>query len=508
MAQKYAGLIHWADTMLMGPDAADAAYRAKHGKSFDRGHEPVDETKYPKAVPGGYTITPQHALGADGKADRTWLHPDLPGPKGNRVNKDYDSNQPGVQGSGDPKLYRPAPIIDTTQAANTPIVTRTRDEEYKSLLGQYGFTEEQVKASAIKGGKVGEAYRNGDPLTELPAYIRPGSQEWNARADMQIWRANNKEAAKRLDARTARREQRISAAEDREYERAGWTTGNPENKIDKEDANRTLREANNGWTNGPIGSRVTFEKDPTETWKNITGSTQILDYQTKAENVDLVKATQKGIQQTRQNRDYPQISGEKANVGGEMYDIQESAIIDIMDQNPGATRGQAIDMIQKGTMPPRGDKTISRVGQRGEDTPDQMLDAVAEREGMQRNQAIDMPRSEEPMAHLEMGKHFTDPSKNRIASMMPLQRAASQQATFTGTRDEQGMQPPSGLNDAYPVKSPLRYEQGNIARRSDNDLQLVDDNTLANDFAWQATKAIGEQLFGQGYRPSRDRPLA
>ena len=132
---------------------------------------PLDPSKYPKAVPGGYTMTPQHARGSDGFADRTWLHPDLPGPKGNEV------------GSGDPSLVPPAPIIDTTQAATTPIVMRSHDDAYVSAKQQWGDNP-QVKAAADKGFEVGKAYRAGNPLDDVPAYIRAGSEEYMNRADM------------------------------------------------------------------------------------------------------------------------------------------------------------------------------------------------------------------------------------------------------------------------------------------------------------------------------------
>ena len=69
------------------------------------------------------------------------------------------------------------------------------------------------------------------------------------------------------------------------------------------------------------------------------------------------------------------------------------------------------------------------------------------------------------------------------------------------------MQPPSGLNEATPVKSPLKYEQGNVHTRADEDLQRTDDSITADKFAWEINNNIGKRLFGEDYSPLRARPV-
>ena len=438
----------------------------------------MDPKLFPPAVPGGYTITPKHALGADGQADTTWLHPDLSGPKGNRVNQDYDKKQPGVQGSGDPQTYMPV-----TQSSNTPIITRSHNEEYVSKKQQWGDNP-NVKAAADKGFETGQAWRAGGALTERPDYITPGSDAYMARADMKVWAEANPEAAADLRSK-------YLAKEGRNMERAGYTTGNPENKVG-------------------------FKEDPTQTWKDLTGSETILDGQTRTS--DLVKGVQAGIEKTKGERaglgtdndrqTLPALNGEKANVVGEMNDVQEAQITNLVDQNPGMSRGRAAAMVDSNVRPPADDEVVARIGATGEQVPNEAIDRAMEREGMQRNQAIDMPRSEEPMAHMEMGKRFTDPNANRATSFFPLQMPALSQATFTGTSGPNGvMQPPSGLNDVAPVKSPLKYEQGNVHNRVNEDLQRTDDTISANKFAWEINNNIGKRLFGEDYSPARERPV-
>ena len=457
MAQKYAGPMHWFDSMMQGPGKADEIYRAKHGRSVDRGHGSLDQTKYPDAVPGGYTITPQHAKGE-------WGHVDLPGPSTNRVGKDYDSKQPGIQGSGDPKLYKPAPVIDTTQNANAPIVTRSHNEEYVQKKQQWGDNPD-VKAAADKGFDIGQDYRAGDPMAPVPAYIRPGSKEYMNRADMKVWAEANPEAAKALMERTARREQRYSDAEDRKYEKAGYTTGKPENEIDQDMVESDLKRVNGGWTQGKQSNRI--------------------DRDDVAKSMDLVNAVNKGIMKTR----------------GE---VDEARILNAKDQNPGATREEAAAHAAM-----RGDTLVpipARTGATSKQIPEGALDRVMEENGMQRNQAVDIVRSEEPGAHLQMGKRFTEPATNRLTTFMNNERIHRSQSDATGAAAGRMMQPQSGLNEFRTQKAPLKYEQGNIHDRTDADTQITNDHISPERFAWEINKNIGQHMFGADYSPIRSMP--
>ena len=480
----------------------------------------LDPKLYPDAVPGGYAITPQHARGADGNPDTTWLHPDLPGPKGNRVGKDYDPKQPGIQGAGDPRTYRPI-AIDTTQNANAPIVTRSHNEEYVQKKAQWGDNPE-VKAAADKGFEIGQAYRAGDIMAETPAYIRPGSDEYMNRADMKVWAEANPAAAAALRERGGRNEARIAAHEKRmgKYK--------PQSSEDPDDV--AYREA--GFTTGDPNNKVTFAEDPTEKWKALTGADKIYDYQsaedqktrggtTEWKNTrmgNMIDAVQRGIMETRGGKDprtpaatdnvrqsTAELHGEKANVRGEMIDIEESALTDYMDQNPGISRGEAVNAIKSGNA---GRAAVQgRIGASGQKVPDEALDDVMERQGMKRNQAVDLVRSEEPMAHLEMGKRFTEPGQNRQSTYMGNQRAHISQAGYTGARGMGGdMQMPSGLQSASPQKAPLKYEQGNIHARSDEDTQQSNDHISAERFAYEANKRIGQHMFGEDYSPARSMP--
>lgn len=504
-------------------------YKGKYGGGRNKKPVPaatLDPKLYPPATPGSYTITPRHARGADDKADTTWLHPDLPGPKGNTVNKDYDRGQPGIQGAGDPRTYRPT--VNTTQSASTPIVTRSHNEEYVQKKAQWGDNPE-VKAAADKGFEIGQAYRAGDIMAETPAYIRPGSDEYMNRADMKVWAEANPAAAAALRERGGRNEARIAAHEKRmagigsEY--ANDVPQNKFNNTSSENAEDAAYRAA-GFTQGDPEARVTFDSDPTENWKKLTGADRIYDYEsaedkktrgstTQWKNTrmgDMVGAVQAGIMATRGGKDprkpdatdnirqtTPEL-GDDTRVRGEMTDVEEAAIQDKIDQNPGATRSEATQMLRAGV----GQELKGRSGLR---IPDQAVDEMMERQGMKRNQAVDMVRAEEPMAHLEMGKRFTEPGQNREATFQGNQRAHLRQAAYTGTRKAEGsMQMPSGLDAATTQLSPLKYEQGNIHDRVDADVQQQNDGISAEKFAHEMAEQVGQHMFGEAYSPARPKP--
>ncbi len=400
------------------------------------GGSALDESKYPKAVPGGYTITPQHARGADGKADRTWLHPDLPGPKSNKVNKDYDTKQPGVQGSGDPKLYSPAPLIDTTQAASTPIVTRSRDETYNAFLQQYGFDGEKAKAAADTRGDLGSAYRAGDPLAPLPDAIRPGSEAYMQSEDMRIWAQANPELAAKL---------------------------------------RPPTQAKIGGKSYSISEEAI---------------TNTMDQNPGADREQAISLIRNGGRQ-------PQ-----AQIGGTGYDIEESAIIDVVDQNPGMSRQQALDAIRGGNVPSKVPAT--RLSPTGQQIPNEAVDSAMAQQGLKPNQSVDMTRSEEPYAgEMTMGKRYANPQMNRASAHSPLKLAAVRQGDFTGTQGGSNMQPSSGLNEATTLKAPLKWQQGNIHDRADEDAQYNDDFLTPDQFVRTVQEEIGRNLFGPDYRSLR-----
>ena len=369
---------------------------------------------------------PQWTEPAPQPENSSWLHKDLPGPSTNRVGKDYDPSTPGIQGdpktwpSGNPPLLDQPPI-DTTQAANTPIVTRSPDEAYTSYLQQHGIKDADVKAAADKGGKIGAEYRGQlDIMQETPAYIRPGSKEWQERDDMKIWldKFGHTAMGKQVLERGRRNEARIKAHQER------------------------------------MGLKQ--EQDTAE-----------------------------------------------ANIGGTMYPIEESAIIDLQDQNPGLDRRGAVEMIQRGI--PNA-KAMDRQGATSRAVTNEDIDREMASEGMQRNQAIDMTRAEEP-AFLPIGKSFTNPGANRIAANTTLQKAAHRQAQFTGTNSPRpNMQPQSGLNPLTTRKSPLKYEQGNIHSRADEDLQNNDDLISPDRFLYEVQKGLGTSFFGPAYKPNRPRP--
>ena len=480
---------------------------------------------------GGNNDPRQGGSSLTGKLDpKNWQHPDLPGPSSNRVGQDYDPSTPGIQ--GDRKTWagsaEVAPPVDTTQSGNVPIVTRSHNEEYVSKKQQWGDNP-KVKAAADKGFQVGQEYLAGDPLAETPAYIRAGSDEWQGREDMKVWMEANPEAAKALLKKSGRREARLAAHEKRmagigsEY--ANDVPQNKFNNTSSENAEDAAYRAA-GFTQGDPEARVTFDSDPTENWKKLTGADRIYDYEsaedkktrgstTQWKNTrlgDMIGAVQAGIMATRGGKDphkpdatdntrqtTPEL-GNDSRVRGEMIDVEEGAITDVMDQNPGASRSEAVQMLKTGT-------NNAPQGRSGMRVPDQMVDEMMERKGMKRNQAVDMVRSEEPMAHLEMGKRFSEPGQNREATFMgQAQRAHQSQAAYTGTRERGGMQMPSGLDAAATQKSPLRYEQGNIHSREDEDRQELNDGISAEKFAHEMLEQQGQHMFGADYSPARPKP--
>ena len=390
--------------------------------------------------------------------------------------------------------------IDTSQSNNTPIVMRSHNEEYVSKKQQWGDNP-NVKAAADKGFEMGQAYRAGDPLAERPDYLVPGSEAYMNRADMKVWAGANKEAAEALRNKYLQRQ-------DRQMARSGYTRGSGE--IDRGSVDAAMAGSNGGLSNGPVGSRVTFKEDPTQTWKDLTGSDTILDGQ--ARTADLVKATQKGIAETRGYREglgtdndrqtMGGVNGENANVGGAMKDVTEAAITDTVDQNPGTTRGEAADILKQEVQAPK--QNVSSA------PPESSVDSAMEAASMQRNQAIDMTyKPDEPFAaQMVMGKRFTEPSINRGSAMLALQSPSGRQADLTGTASRASMQPPSGLNDVKTPKASLPYEQGNIHTRVDENEQLRNDFVSPERFVYEFNKDIGQRLFGQEYRPIRERPVA
>jgi len=383
--------------------------------------------------------------------------------------------------------------IDTSQSNNTPIITRSHNEEYVSKKQQWGDNP-SVKAAADKRAGMAQAYRSGDPLAPRPDALIPGSEAYMNTPDMKVWTDANPVAAEKL-------RNKYLQNQDRQMARSGYTRGSGE--IDRASVDASMETANGGLSSGPAGSKVSFEEDPTQTWKDLTGSETILDGQ--ARDADLVKATQNSLAKYRNNEPVNRLGEALSGVG----DLQEAEITKTVDQNPGVSRTQAQAMLQGDLpKPPRGKEILARVGQDGDEVPDEAMDRAMERTGMQRNEAIDVTRSEAPMDHLTLGERFASPVANRGASFMPLQQAALRQAQFTGTRADGRMQPPSGLNEAMPLKTSLKYQQGNIHPRTDEDLQRMSDTISADKFLWDVANGVGKNMFGPEYVPNRQRPLA
>ena len=414
---------------------------------------------------------------------------------------------PGWEDAGDKKYQDIAkngwvPPIDTTQNANTPIVMRSHNEEYVQKKAQWGGNPD-VKAAADKGFETGKAYREGDPYDTVPEYINAGSKEYMERADQKVWAKANPEAAaalrakgERREARWAERERTQNAAFNRKD--GGFAASEGAEAIGRGSlAGSSSTPASLGA--GAIG-RASYGKGPEASGSSDDGARSIgaasgQDRQTfnDTNSFDIGKAA--ALDKAR-------------NFDNGLKEVQEAAITDSMDQNPGMTRGQAAQNLRAGRTPDRAQASpLARSVPTGYEVTPEALDIQMERSGQRRNQAVDMVRSPEPMAHLEMGVQYSNPGLNRSTANRPLQRASFSQAAATGSATGRNMQPSSGLNDVSTVKAPLKYEQGNVHSHLDQDAQEQSDHISADRFAFEAAQQIGRQLHGADYSPARERPL-
>ena len=363
--------------------------------------------------------------------------------------------------AGDPPLIQPpAQPVDTTQNASAPIVTRSHNEEYVQKKQQWSDNKD-VKAAADKGFAAGEAYRKGDPMAQTPDYIRAGSKEYMERADMKVWAEANPEAAKALREKEATRERR-------------WAAGQ------LGDASMLEGEAK-----AADGNLKPMKGSPTE-----GGDRKVMG---------LPQPSPKGAKEAL-------AKARNFNAEDGLREVGEGALTAMIDRNPGMTRGQAVKRMRGGVGLGEEDPGNDRAVPTGRQVTDEDLDLEMEREGKHRNMAVDMIRTDQPMAHLTMGKPYTVPSMNRATANAPLQRAGMAQADATGTRGSEQMQPTSGLQAARSQKTPLRYEQGNIHPHIDQDMQERSDHISAERFAYEAASQIGKRMFGEGYSPVREKP--
>ena len=357
--------------------------------------------------------------------------------------------------------------IDTTQNANTPIVTRSHNEEYVQKKAQWGNNPD-VKAAADKGFETGKAYREGDPYDLVPDYINAGSKEYMERADMKVWAEANPEAAAALRAKGERREARHA-----ERTRTQNAMFNPPTDGEGEGLGK---EKGLG---GLVGDYSAWAADQaSNAYDSAEAGMGFKDALSKAQGFD---------------------SG--------MKDVQEGAITNTLDKNPGMTRGQAVKSLEAGNIFGRERSKNDRFVPTSQQVSNEMLDEEAELAGMHRNTGVDMVRTDQPMAHLEMGKPYSVPSMNRASANSPLQRAAGAQAASTGTANSPSMQPRSGLNEAATQKTSLPYEQGNVHTRKDQDMQERSDHISADRFAYEASKQVGKRVFGEDYTPNMEKPL-
>ena len=407
---------------------------------------------------------------------------------------------------GDPSLIPPAGNLDTT-STQTNYSTRSHNEEYVQKVSQWGDNDD-IRKAADKGFDVGQTYRAGNPLQETPAYIRAGSEEYMNRPDMDLWAQSNPAAAEALQEKGTRREARIAAhekrmaglgaahypgmGEDRKYKAGGesiQTAGAP-----GEWKSQRLGDMVAAVQQGIMKTRGGVDPRSTAATDNVRQRTKSIENSgfspTDAETMGMSSEQAMAIAGGG--------SVETIFDGGE---VAESRIIEATDQNPGVTREEAKRLAQAaGASAAR----VARVGQSG--VSDVAMDHVMEASGMKRNQAVDMIRSEEPMAHLEMGKRFTEPGSNRVKTFIGNERTHREQAQYTGTLGNSKMQPQSGLGEARTQKAPLKYEQGNVHARSDADTQETNDHISADRFAWEVNNNIGKQMFGQDYNPLRSMP--
>ena len=344
---------------------------------------------------------------------------------------------------------------------------RSHNEEYVQKKAQWGDNPD-VKAAADKGFETGKAYREGDPYDTVPEYINAGSKEYMERADMKVWAEANPEAAAALRAKGERREARHA-----ERTRTQNAMFNPSTDGEGEGLGK---ESGLG---GLIGDYKAWAAD---------------------QNSNVYDSAESG------NGFKDALSAAQGFNGG-MKDVQEMAITNTLDKNPGMTRGQAVKSLEAGNIFGRERSKNDRFVPTSQQVTNEMLDEEAELAGMHRNTGVDMVRTDQPMAHLEMGKPYSVPSLNRAAANNPLQRAAGAQASATGTSGSPKMQPSSGLNEATTQKTPLRYEQGNVHTHQDQDIQERSDHISANRFAYEATKQVGKKVFGEDYTPNMEKPL-
>ena len=394
--------------------------------------------------------------------------------------------------------------IDTTQNASAPIVMRSHNEEYVQKKAQWGDNPD-VKAAADKGFEVGKAYREGDPYDLVPEYINAGSSEYMERADMQAWAKAHPKAAAELRAKGERREARWA---ERERTQNAAFARKDDGFAASEGAEAIGRGSLAGSSSTPASlgagaiGRASYGKSPEAGGSSDDGARSIgaasgqnrqQQQFNDANSFDIGRAT--ALDKAR-------------NFDSGIREVQEAAITDSMDQNPGMTRGQAAQNLRAGRTPDRAQESpLARSVPNGNEVTPEALDIQMERSGQSRNQAVDMVRSPEPMAHLEMGVRYSNPGLNRSTANRPLQRASFSQAAATGAATGRNMQPSSGLNDVSTVKAPLKYEQGNVHAHVDQDAQEQSDHVSADRFAFEAAEQIGKQLYGADYSPARERPL-
>lgn len=408
--------------------------------------------------------------------------------------------------SGDPALIPPAGNVDTT-STQTNYSTRSHNEEYVQKVSQWGSNEDIAKA-ADKGFEVGQNYRAGNPLAETPAYIRAGSEEYMNRADIDLWAQSNPAAAAALQEKGTRREARIDAHEKRMagLGAAHYPGMGADLKYEAGGESIQTAGAPGEWKSQRLGDMIGAVQ------RGIMKTRGGVDPRATAAT-DNVRQTTKSIENSGFSPGDAQAMGMSAPQamaiagGGSVEtiidggEVAESRILEAQDQNPGVTREEA-----KRLAATAGNAVakVARVGQSG--VSDVAMDHVMEASGMKRNQAVDMIRSEEPMAHLEMGKRFTEPGSNRVKTFIGNERTHREQAQYTGTLGNSKMQPQSGLGEARTQKSPLKYEQGNMHSRSDADTQETNDHISADRFAWEVNNNIGKEMFGQDYNPLRAMP--
>lgn len=295
---------------------------------------------------------------------------------------------PGWEDAGDKKYQDIAkngwvPPIDTTQNANAPIVMRSHNEEYVQKKAQWGDNPE-VKAAADKGFEMGQAYREGDPYGTVPEYINAGSSEYMERADMKVWAEANPEAAAALrakgtrrEARWAERERTQNAAFNRTDDGASASSGAEAiGRASLDDGQATAARLGAG----SIGAAVSGEGASAPGQSSEKGARAI--------------GSMTGKQPTTLNDSNNFEIGRAAaldkarNFDNGLKEVQEAAITDSMDQNPGMTRGQAMKNLEAGRTPNLAQGSpLARSVPADRQVSDEALDAHMEVRGQARNQA-------------------------------------------------------------------------------------------------------------------------